>query len=400
MKIAIAVVSSAVHLSGVSRHAVNLACCLLTRADVSQVYLIAAQWQYDSLCRMLPQNDPRLHIYCVNIGSSALSRNLWYYSKLPVLATQLKVDVVHLAFPVPLNREAFHCSTVVTLHDLYPYDIPANFGFPKGLLNRLVLQQCLRSADAIACVSESTQRQLDIHAPQLGVQKAVTIYNCVEPGPPMAAQSPVPGWNGQPFLLCVAQHRRNKNILLALRVFHRLLQDGAIDPAGLLVIIGIEGPETARIHRFIQNTGLTRHIILLHGVSDPELQWCYGHCELLIAPSIIEGFGLPVVEAMLQRCHVVCSDIPAFREVGGRYCRYVKLGPGAEDGFLKAIEISRTTIHSAIPAIDHFSSRHIADEYLQLYTRLSNGCLASGTCNHCHPDSSLVREDDYERLSK
>lgn len=400
MKIAIAVVSSAVHLSGVSRHAVNLARCLLTRADVSQVHLIAAHWQYESLCGALEQNDPRLQIHCVNIGSNALRRNLWYYSELPVLAMQLEVDVVHLAFPVPLNRQAFHCPTVVTLHDLYPYDIPANFGFPKVLFNRLILQQCLRSADAIACVSESTLRQLDIHAPRLGLQKAVTIYNCVEPGPSMAAHSPLPGWKGEPFLLCVTQHRRNKNILLALKIFHRLLQGGGVSPTGLLVIIGIKGPETARIHRFIQTTGLMQHVILLHGVSDAELQWCYGHCELLLAPSIIEGFGLPVVEAMLHGCCIVCSDIPAFREVGGRYCHYVKLGPAAENAFIKAIEIAHKIGHYAPPATDRFSSRHIADEYIQLYTRLSNGCLASGTCSHCYPVSSFGREVDYERLGK
>ncbi len=402
MKIVIAVVSSATHLSGVSRHAANLARCLLTRADVRAVHLIVARWQYDSLYEALPQDDPRLHIHSVSLGASALSRNLWYYLKLPVLAKQLKADIVHLAYPVPLNRRAFHCSTVVTLHDLYPYDIPANFGFPKVLVNRLILRQCLCSADAIACVSESTLRQLDIYAPRLELQKAVTIYNCVEPGPPMATQSPLPSWHGEPFILLVAQHRRNKNILLALQVFHRLLRSGEICSTGLLVVIGIEGPETVRIHRFIHDAGLTRHVILLHGVSDAGLQWCYGHCELLLAPSIIEGFGLPVVEAMLHRCRIVCSDIPAFREVGGTYCHYVKLQPSAsaEDAFVHAIELARENINHRVPVTDRFSSPHIADAYLQLYTRLRNGCFASGTCSHCHLVPLLEREGNYERLNK
>ncbi len=400
MKVVIAVVSSAVHLSGVSRHAANLARCLLTRADVSAVHLIVAGWQYDSLCGALPQDDPRLHIHSVNIGTSALSRNLWYYSELPVLAEQLKADVVHLAYPVPLNRHAFRCPTVVTLHDLYPYDIPANFGFPKVLFNRLILQQCLRSVDAIACVSESTRRQLDIYAPRLELEKAVTIYNCVEAGPRMAMQSPLASWNGEPFLLCVAQHRRNKNILLALEVFHRLLRSGEAHPQEVLVIIGIEGPETARIHRFIHATGLTHRVVLLQGVSDAGLQWCYGHCELLLAPSIIEGFGLPVVEAMVQQCRVVCSDIPAFREVGGAYCHYAKLQPSAEDAFVRAIELARKDVSFRAPVASRFSSSRIAADYMQLYTRLRNGCSASGACSHCHLVPSLERENDYERLSQ
>ena len=56
-------------------------------------------------------------------------------------------------------------------------------------------------------------------------------------------------------------------------------------PAARLVVIGIEGPETARIRRFIaQHRPRARQIVLLHGVSDAELRWCYGHCELLLAP--------------------------------------------------------------------------------------------------------------------
>jgi len=400
MKVLIAVVSSAAHLSGVSRHAINLARCLLTQSNVSAIHLVAARWQYNSLHAALPQNDPRLHIHLVQVGTGALSRNLWYYLELPVLADQLNADLVHLAYPVPLNRHAFHCPTIVTLHDLYPYDIPANFGFPKVLFNQLIVQQCLRSVDAIACVSESTLRQLDIYAPRLELQKAVTIYNCVEPGPPMTLESPLPHWNGEPFILCVAQHRRNKNILLALHIFQRLLRSGAIDPTGLLVIIGMEGPETARIHRFINTAALTSHVVLLQGISDAALHWCYGHCELLLAPSIIEGFGLPIVEAMLHRCRIVCSDIPAFREVGGAYCHYVKLRPSPEEAFVHAIKLARKDMDLRIPATTRFSISHIADAYLQLYTRLCNGCSANGTCSHCHLVPSLEREIDYERLTK
>jgi glycosyltransferase involved in cell wall biosynthesis len=370
MNIVIAAVAASPHISGVSRHAANLARCLLANADVSDVHLVVAEWQVDSIKSVLPTDDVRLQLQTVSVGRSALSRNLWFYRKLPVLAARLEADIVHLAYPVPLNRNAFHCPTVVTLHDLYPYDIPENFGFPKVFFNRIILQQCLKSVDAISCVSDSTRRALAIHASSAISEKAVTIYNCVEQPPIMAKNGPIPAWSGEPFLLCVAQHRRNKNVVLAIQVFKKLLLSGEILAQTRLVVIGITGPETTRIRQFIQESGLADGVVLLQGVDDAELQWCYGHCQLLLAPSLVEGFGLPVVEGMFHRCRIVCSDIPAFREIGGSYCHYAWLGPEAEQAFSDAARFALIRVRSRAPATERFSGAVVAEASLQLYTRL------------------------------
>ncbi len=370
MRVLIAAASFSSELSGVQRHAFNLTRCLLTLASVSEVHLVVAPWQQELVRNAGLEAGPRLQTHVAEMKPNSFSRNYWYYRQLPALAAEVAADVVHLAYPVPVDADAFSCPTVVTLHDLYPYEIPSNFGFPKFLFNRFILQQCLRSVDSIVCVSDITYLLLGNYTPLNVRHKAIRIYNCVEAVPQCSPQSAIPGWRGEPFLLCVAQHRRNKNILFLLRIFQRLIHRRKIDPSTKLVIIGISGPETARILRMIKRTGLTQNVLLMHGLSEPDLQWFYRNCEVLLAPSKTEGFGLPVVEALLAGCRVVCSNIPAFRELGGNACRYVALDGAARDAFAEAIVATLKEPPRDPIEMPMFSNSVIAGEYERHYSKL------------------------------
>ena len=269
MKIVIALASSPRQLSGVQRHAINLARCLLTRHEIAEVHLVAAPWQMgfvrDAASRdASSSSDPRLHLHSAPCGDNTMSRNLWFYSQMPRLARRLEADIVHLAYPVPIRRGAYRAPVVVSLHDLYPFDIPQNFGFPKSLLHRAVLRQCLRNADRIACVSQTTLSRLERLDARLA-GKAAVAYNSLEPLPRIEVQAPLKEWEGLPFLLCVAQHRANKNVLLALRVFDRLHRARKIPAAIGLFIVGIPGPETSAIKKFISASGLAQKVVLLSG---------------------------------------------------------------------------------------------------------------------------------------
>jgi len=370
MRIVVAAVSAPEHLNGVSRHAANMVRGLLTRSEISDVHLLVGAWQQPAYIEAIARQDAKLHIHPVGIHRGTISRNLWYYTELPRVAEQLNADIVHLAYPMPVSRADFPCSLAVSLHDLYPFDIPENFGFTKSMLNRRVLRQCLRAVDAIACVSESTRKRLEHWFGKTACEKAVTILNSVEPVSPNAARGPQPLHRGQPFLLCVAQHRRNKNIPLAIRAFEEALRIGALAPESLLAIVGVAGPETKRIRAQIEAARLDPRVLMLSGIRDAELQWCYRNCELLLAPSLLEGFGLPVVEALMAGCRVVCSDIPAFREVGGDTCRYVRLGEGERAAFVHAIRDARQQPRSLPVAMPWLAASEIAEKYVILYRRL------------------------------
>ena len=370
VKILIAAASYASNISGIQRHACNVVRCLLQQQDVSFVHLVIAPWQRKLVQAAGIKPDVRLSTHIAEMAPSSLSRNFWHYRRLPELAARLKVDLVHLTYPVPVNAAAFSCPTVVTLHDMYPYEIPMNFGFPKFIFNRLILKQCLRNVDAIACVSDITLFRLEQYSSAAVWQKGVRIYNCVEAQPVCAAQSPIPNWQGEPFVLSVAQHRRNKNLPLLIRAFDRLLRSGQVGSNMRLVILGITAQDTRNIHRLVSTRSLGGSICFLEGLSEAELQWCYTRSEAVVAPSLTEGFGLPVAEGLLAGCRIVCSDIPAHREVGDGQCRFVALGRDAELVLAEAIARVLKDPKGKPAALPQFSSPILGKQYLGLYCRL------------------------------
>ena len=369
MNILIAAASFASEISGVQRHALNLVRCLLPRPEVATIHLVLAPWQSSFLEDSELAHHRRVTTHIAQLNRSSLSRNLWYYRRLPEMAARLHANLVHLSCPMPVNAAAFHCPTVVTLHDMYPYDIPMNFGFSKFPFNRLVVRQCLRNIDAIACVSDTTVARVSRYFPA-AVAKAVRIYNCVEPVPDTSATAPMPNWDGEPFFLSVAQHRRNKNLPLVIRAFERLLSSGQIAPKAKLVIVGIRGPETATIERLVTRSGLIRSVCFLQGISDSELQWCYRHCEALLAPSITEGFGLPIAEGILAGCRIVASDIPAHREICHRPCTFIQLQEKPEQAMTAAIVAALGAPKPPPEFLPRLSAPVLAEQYVNLYRHL------------------------------
>ena len=387
MRILIAAASFASNMSGLQRHALNVARCLLLEPEVSTLDLVIAPWQQSFVQSAGFLQSARIVTHVAEMDKTSVSRNRWYYRGLPQLAAQLQVDLVHFSYPMPVNAKAFHCPTIVSLHDLYPYEMPMNFGFPKFIFNRMVLRQCLRNVDAIACVSEITLRRLRQYVPIAAGQTVERIYNCVEAEPIRDPQPPLPLKHEDRFLLCVAQHRRNKNIPLLIRTFRRILRDGQVAPETKLVIIGIGGPETRRIYSLVSSLGLSGKVSFLEGVSEAELQWCYLQCEAAVSPSTVEGFGLPVAEALLVGCRMVCSDIPAYREVGNEQCLFVPLGKDAEETLAAAIVATLKKPKQPPAALRQFSAPVLARQYISLYRRLIASAVPSANATPAAPMS-------------
>ncbi len=140
----------------------------------------------------------------------------------------------------------------------------------------------------------------------------------------------------------------------------------------LLIVVGNEGPETIEINNLIKKLYLNNNVRLISGISEGELFCLYRKCELLIAPSLIEGFGLPVLEALLCGSRVVCSDIPAFREIGGEACGYFDLqAPSILCAMTEAIRNVLLEKPRIVLDSERFSAKAISENYTVLYEQLN-----------------------------
>lgn len=377
MRVAISALWRTTTPSGICRHAAALACCLCLHADVERVYLLVGSWQMQYFERALQLNHRKLIIRPLEIANHAYARNMWYLYGLPKIADKVGLHLVHLSFPVPLNRKLLTIPVVTTLHDLYPYDAPANFGYPRVFGHRLVLRQCLQRSDRIACVSDFTLSRLAAIFGTETAGKAVRIYNCVELSDIRQLRPRALNLNGRPFLLCVAQHRKNKNIELALEGFMALRARDSVNKDTVLVIVGSPGPETATIERTITKLGLQAHVILAHGLLDAELAWLYKNTLLTVCTSTTEGFGLPVAEAIHYGARIACSDIPALREIGRDNCAFFSLsGVDPVQNFVQACERSLWQAPSSMEPNPLFSAETIAAQYMHLYSHLLRSRVA------------------------
>ncbi|MEL7332543.1 MAG: glycosyltransferase family 1 protein [Cyanobacteria bacterium J06560_2] len=361
--------------TGVCRHAANLAHCLADTEQVSQVTLLVGRWQEGYFQSLLPPASDKIKLHYVDIKNSSISRNLWFLSGLPKLTNSLRPDIVHMSFPLPFLNSRFQAPVVSTIHDLYPYECPENFGKARATFNKLFLKQNIASSDGLCCVSEITQNKLEEYFAGIGNKKPVeVVYNYVdfsgtEPkAPEHFESSPAPT-----FMMSVAQHRKNKNLDWLIQAYSSLQTAGQIDSQTRLVIVGSAGPESENLHTLVETLKLQSKVSFLSALDDSELCWLYQNSELFVIPSSTEGFCLPLVEALASNCKVVCSDIPIFREVGSSACTYFDIDAQQPIQKLEGAIASALSSSSTVPisASEQFSKEYVARQLLSFYAQLS-----------------------------
>jgi glycosyltransferase involved in cell wall biosynthesis len=222
---------------------------------------------------------------------------------------QYKFDLVHDLFHIPpFAFRPTASRTVVTIHDLTPILFPQWHPFLRVLTHRLILPRVFRHTTRI--IADSTSTAQDIMHRYSHCSPRVTAVPLGTRGLP----PPPPHPKEFPFVLFVGTIEPRKNIATIVTAYEELRRRGRPEK---LVIIGKPGWRYASDMDRIARSPFSADILLPGFVDVRTLSWYYHNASAFVYPSLYEGFGLPVLEAMHCGCPVIASNTSSIPEVAG-----------------------------------------------------------------------------------
>lgn len=262
------------------------------------------------------QESPGFELVVLPDHSPAV-RLLWEQTVFPCLAARHKLDVLHsLHYTLPL---AFPGRRVVTFHDMTFFLFPQLHTLPKRYFFRLFIHLSRRRANAILADSEST-RQDAIRLAGVPPAKIHTALLGVTPDfrpehDPAALQAVRIKYQlPERYLLYVGLLEPRKNLPALLQAFANL---PAQEPAVKLVLVGRKGWMYTQTLQLVHSLGLGERVHFTGYVDQVDLPRVYNLAEIAVYPSLYEGFGFPVLEAMACGTPVITSNVSSLPELAG-----------------------------------------------------------------------------------
>jgi len=309
---------------------------------------------------------------------------VWHTLRWPALERWLGPQhVVHATSTavVPAVRSA---RLVVTVHDLVWWRYPEGLNWAGRFVHRTGLRIAAREAGAVAAVSEATRREvLEYLGPSVDPARLTVIPNAAadEFGEVISAdvRLDVRSRYGLPgrYIVAIGTVEPRKNLHRLITAYRNLPSDLQKDVG--LVLIGPYGWKMEDLRKQLRDSQATGRIIWTGHVPDADLRAILAEADLFAYPSLMEGFGIPILEAMLAGVPVVTSNTSSMPEVAGDAALLVDptdtpaLGTALERA-LTDDDLRRCLIRAGQARARQFSFAATAEAYLSLYRQVAGAC--------------------------
>ncbi len=292
-----------------------------------------------------------------------------------------KIEIYHgLSHEIPHNIQKSGIKTIVTIHDLIFKHYPDTYAvFDRKMYDYKFRYSC-EHADRIIAISESTKRDI-IKYYDIPKAKIDVVYQSCNPlfyekSPIENPSSVLKKYNiPDQYLLSVGSVIKRKNLEIIIEAYHKLGDNFKIP----LVIVGRGKQYKAYIQEKIKSYGLEEKMIWVDNLDDNlHLQIVYQNAMAMIYPSIYEGFGLPIVEALLSKTPVIAANTSSLPEAGGDDTLY--FDPLDSDALVELIlkvvndiNLREKMIENGYQyALRKFTAKKITDEIMTIYKKVDN----------------------------
>ena len=287
------------------------------------------------------------------------------------IVKELKRDGVQLyhglSGELPWGIRRSGIKTVVTIHDLIFLRHPEFYNPIDVKIYIWKFRQTIKEARHIIAISECTKRDiLEYGGPDVSEDKITLIYQSCSP---RFNTRDVNVKNDSRYILSVGSIEPRKNTLLALKALPYLPTDIS------LVLVGRHTKYTDELIAYAKAHQLEHRLKVLHGVSDEQLPALYAGAECFVYPSVYEGFGIPIIEAVSCGLPVVACTGSCLEEAGGPDSLYVAPDDvlGMADAIrrsLKGAEGREQRIQASMDYIRRFSGNDVATQVVEVYNKL------------------------------
>ena len=302
--------------SGVGRYVIALSealVCEQTSVDLTIAGLDADRglfpWLRDDRWVSIPANM-----------SGGAANLVWHQASLNKVLKNLQLDLVHIP---SYRRIMWHCSVpqVVTIHDCAPFVLRQKYDMVRGFFGRVIVPILARRVPRIIAVSETTAKDV-VRYMGVPAEKVTVVPNGLDHrmfSPPSAEKIEEFRQRkqlNQPFFLYVARlEHPAKNHLRLIQAFEILAKSGVF--SGHLVLPGSPWHGSEVVEQAVAASPFRERIRLEGFVENADLPLWYAAAEALVFPSLMEGFGLPLLEAQACGTRVASADATSLPEVIG-----------------------------------------------------------------------------------
>ncbi len=307
--------------------------------------------------------------------SRPATRVIWEQFSLPSLLRQRGIDILHSPVNVLPEWLPQSCATVVTLHDLAFLRFPEVLTSAKRLYHRTFTIRSLQRATMIITVSNSTKQ--DAHElVGIAAEHIRTVYPCIdERFSNVMEKEKVQAFRQQKgltdgFLLYLGTLEPRKNLTTLIDAYARLRY--IYEVREKLVLAGSKGWLYDTIFEKVRQHGLEGEVLFPGYVADNEQLLWYHAASTFVYPSLYEGFGLPVAEALACGIPAVTSNISSLPEAGATLA--LTVNPDDRDALAEALyqsltdSVYREKCHVSAPAIRQlFSAQAMAEQTIAVY---------------------------------